>query len=75
MGMGWGGGFPLTSAELWNTMTVVANVAQLVEQLFRKQQVMGSSPIVGSTFQSRIRRYGFLCFSPQNSQTVAKVFQ
>jgi hypothetical protein len=27
-----------------------ANIAQLVEQLFRKQQVRGSSPLIGSIF-------------------------
>ena len=29
-------------------VTVLAGLAQLVEQLFRKQQVAGSSPAVGS---------------------------
>lgn len=28
----------------------LANVAQLVEQLIRNEQVIGSSPIIGSTF-------------------------
>jgi hypothetical protein len=31
-------------------MTNQADVAQLVEQLIRNQQVTGSSPVVGSTF-------------------------
>ena len=30
-----------------------ADVAQLVEQLFRKPQVIGSSPIVGSASHTR----------------------
>ena len=32
-----------------------ADVAQLVEQLIRNQQVIGSSPIVGSRFQKKIQ--------------------
>ncbi len=39
----------LTNMNAYGTMYRVANIAQLVEQLFRKQQVKGSSPIVGST--------------------------
>jgi hypothetical protein len=34
---------------------LVADVAQLVEQLIRNQQVTGSSPVVGSTPKSFIQ--------------------
>ncbi len=37
-----------------------AGVAQLVEQRFRKAQVVGSSPIPGSDFEFFILRY--LCY-------------
>ncbi len=30
---------------------LLANVAQLVEQLIRNEQVIGSTPIIGSNFQ------------------------
>lgn len=33
-------------------MSAVADVAQLVEHAFRKREVMGSSPIIGSKFPS-----------------------
>ena len=38
----------LTNMNAYGTIYSVANIAQLVEQLFRKQQVKGSSPFVGS---------------------------
>jgi hypothetical protein len=46
--------------------TVVANVAQLVEQRFRKARVAGSSPVVGSIFPFtisdwRLTRIAFSC--------------
>jgi hypothetical protein len=41
-----------------------ADVAQLVEQLIRNQQVIGSSPIVGSMSPSKMNR--FLNFSRHN---------
>jgi hypothetical protein len=33
---------------------ILAGIAQLVEQLIRNQQVVGSSPIPGSSFSSKI---------------------
>ncbi len=36
--------------ELLISPIFYANIAQLVEQLFRKQQVRGSSPLIGSIF-------------------------
>lgn len=46
----------LTVAMLSATIlaVVIANVAQSVEQLFRKQQVRGSSPRVGSIFPTPV---------------------
>ena len=38
-----------------NLCTTYADVAQLVEQRFRKPQVMGSNPVVGSSLCSQIR--------------------
>ena len=46
--------------------TAIANVAQLVEQLIRNEQVSGSSPLIGSTISNPWRHNackGFL-FSP-----------
>jgi hypothetical protein len=48
-----------------------ADVAQLVEQLIRNQQVIGSSPIVGSIFLSAI--YGK--FSPNLEMPVVGSFE
>jgi hypothetical protein len=39
-------------------MAYKADVAQLVEQLIRNQQVCGSIPHVGS---NKIKRFGYLC--------------
>jgi hypothetical protein len=39
--------FTVTSCGVYNR--IEADVAQLVEQLIRNQQVIGSSPIVGSS--------------------------
>jgi hypothetical protein len=38
-----------------NVCTARADVAQLVEQRFRKPQVTGSNPVVGSTLHSQQR--------------------
>ena len=54
--------------------TSFADVAQLVEQRFRKPQVTGSNPVVGSSFHlkqrereiSRCRLDGGIRFDPQN---------
>ena len=35
-----------------------ANIAQLVEQRFRKPQVKGSSPFIGSTFYRGVAQFG-----------------
>ena len=35
---------------MWYNEKARANVAQLVEQLTRNEQVSGSSPLVGSTY-------------------------
>ena len=35
-----------------------ANVAQLVEQLIRNQQVRGSSPLIGSTIYRGVAQFG-----------------
>jgi hypothetical protein len=42
----------------WNAMfaPLVADVAQLVEQRFRKPQVTGSNPVVGSSLRSQQRK-------------------
>lgn len=41
-----------------------ATLAQLVEQLIRNQQVIGSSPIVGSSFFNLLRALLHLQFRP-----------
>ena len=52
-----------------------ANVAQLVEQLTRNEQVTGSSPVVGST-KSKGRRISsdglFLCWRPTTGRTARR---
>jgi hypothetical protein len=47
-----------------------ADVAQLVEQLFCKQQVPGSSPVVGSKCRSRCRVHHQAAASPTPAQWV-----
>jgi hypothetical protein len=51
---GWFGADILLSAISGLAGQWVANVAQLVEQRFRKARVAGSSPVVGSIFQFSI---------------------
>jgi hypothetical protein len=43
--------------ECWLTFLRDAGVAQLVEQLIRNQQVIGSSPIAGSSFPQQNRSF------------------
>ena len=56
----------LTSTAAHGMMDAVANIAQLVEQLFRKQQVKGSSPFVGSNLprQEAIKRTTSVTYWP-----------
>jgi hypothetical protein len=41
----------------------LAGVAQLVEQLIRNQQVIGSSPIAGSKFPMKFDDLGMLAYA------------
>ncbi len=44
----------LEKREVINYNLIVANVAQLVVQLIRNQQVAGSNPVVGSIIEAGI---------------------
>ena len=50
-----------------------AGVAQLVEQLIRNQQVIGSSPIAGSSFLSRFRRLRYPEPPPLNVDSLERL--
>jgi hypothetical protein len=47
----------LPGPQRYNRIREQAEVAQLVEQLIRNQQVIGSSPIFGSSLNKRKRRF------------------
>ena len=54
------GSIPLEGAI--RIKAILANLAQLVEQIIRNDQVTGSNPLVGSIFQRRLRRQTPLTF-------------
>lgn len=72
------GNYAKTRFYLFKVYTILGNfadVAQLVEQRFRKAQVVGSSPIIGSSFACILAETGaklnnfslFLLFCSQRS--------
>jgi hypothetical protein len=54
--------FAIASKKLSFLFSLTADVAQLVEQLIRNQQVRGSNPRVGSTY-GHINTKGFQVFT------------
>src|SRR5271167_2287439 len=55
----------------WNSQNQEADVAQLVEQSIRNRQVIGSSPIVGSSLSNHVRSQAQLAWDqtrPANSR-------
>ena len=50
----------LGAGAVFFRLSTRANIAQLVEQRFRKAWVIGSNPIVGSIFKPCFNRFGVL---------------
>ena len=55
---------------------MIADVAQLAEQLICNQQVNGSSPLIGSLLQITVRAYGWIPEWPKGAdcKSVANCF-